>query len=152
MSSHSLTGMRRSENTIPPIVTSRTTEYVSLVDQLGRMYSVMSNSEYMYLNGDKFLVGARPVILRNGLFWFPGTTTLDIITLSVEAVFVNVTDVLQYESDLGLTIEDDMELPIPSNIISVVILQVLSNNYSLITPRQQLQQQQAMYQQQAVPK
>jgi len=142
MRSHSIGGMRRSENPIPPIVTSRNTDYLDIRDQLGQQYSPMTDQGFIYKGHDKYMVNTRPVIFRNGYFWLPGTIEDVDITLATTAVFVDTVDILQFDSEIGISVEDDMELPIPYNIISVVINEVLAKNFAITNARQQQDKQQ----------
>ena len=137
MRSHSIGGMRRSENRIPPIVTSRNTDYLAIYDELGQQYSIMTDQGYIYKTFDKYMINVRPLIIRNNYFWLPGTVEAIDTILATTAVFVDTVDILQFDAEIGLSVEDDMELPIPSNLISVVKLQVLSNNFGVGKPQPQ---------------
>jgi len=139
MKLHSTNGMRRTKNLVPPIINNKIADHVSLSDSNGKLYTVMTDSAFKYKDDDPYLVSLNPALKRNGYLWFPGTLSTDTLTINVEAPFANPVQALDYETTLGLSIEDDMELPIPSNIISVVKLQVLLNNFGVGKPQQQAQ-------------
>ena len=137
---HSPNGMRRTKNLVPPIVNNKVADYVSISDDNGHLYTVMTDTAFKYKDGDKYLTSLNPIIRRNGYLWFPGTVVDDNFKINIDAAFANPLEALEYEITLGLSIEDDMELPIPTNIISVVKLQVLLNNFGI--GKQQPQQTQ----------
>ena len=137
---HSSTGMRKTKNLVPPIVNNKVADHVSISDDAGLLYTVMTDTAFKYKDGDPYLTALHPLIKRNGYLWIPGSTVDGDITLNVDAPFANPLKALEYETSLGLSIEDDMELPIPTNIISVVKLEVLSKNYGLGKPQPQQDQ------------
>lgn len=132
---HSSTGMRKTKNLVPPIVNNKVADHVSVSDSNSNLYTIMTDTAFKYKDGDPYLVSLHPAIKRNGYLWFPGTTIDGVFTINIDAPFANPVQALEYETTLGLSIEDDMELPIPTNIISVVKLEVLSKNFGLGKPQ-----------------
>lgn len=133
---HSTGSMRRTTNPLPRSIMNRITDYVSITDNTGKLYTTMSDSGYSNKVGDKYLANINVILARNNYLWIPNTTSDVNVTLSITNPYSNPIEALDAETTIGLTIEDDMELPIPSNIISIVKLEVLSKNFGLHSPRQ----------------